>query len=117
MDLLIKGGTLITPAGECQADLGVRDGKISVIGSDLPGTEAEQFIDGRHDRVAHFRDKVVEDLDRAVEIADPARRPSVQAARLAARELVKAPVTGDDTEAWVATVELEVFLRDLIWTS
>ncbi len=36
-DLVIHGGTLVTASGTSQADLGIRDGAIAVIGQDLRG--------------------------------------------------------------------------------
>jgi dihydropyrimidinase len=35
MDLLITGGTLLTPSGECRADVAVHGGEIALIGADL----------------------------------------------------------------------------------
>jgi dihydropyrimidinase len=35
MDLIIKNGTIITPTESFQADLGIKDGKIAVIGTEL----------------------------------------------------------------------------------
>jgi dihydropyrimidinase len=39
-DLIIQDGTLVTSTGICQADLGIRDGKIAEIGQGLSGGEA-----------------------------------------------------------------------------
>jgi dihydroorotase len=46
-DLLIKGGACVLPWGEALADIGVRDGKIAVIGAG-PADTAETTIDARH---------------------------------------------------------------------
>ncbi|MGA2573711.1 MAG: dihydropyrimidinase [Candidatus Methanomethylicaceae archaeon] len=46
MDLLIKGGTLITPTDSIKADIGVDDGKIVAIGTDIPG-KADDVIDAK----------------------------------------------------------------------
>jgi dihydroorotase len=60
-DLVIRGGTLVLPWGETQADVGVRDGRIAAIGGTI---EADETIDaaGLHvlpgliDPHVHFRD-------------------------------------------------------------
>jgi allantoinase len=44
-DLVIRGGTLVTPAGERAADLAVEDGRIAAIAPELPGAAEE--IDAR----------------------------------------------------------------------
>lgn len=44
MDLLIKGGTVVTASGSFPADVAVTDGKITAIGKDLSGT-AEKVVD------------------------------------------------------------------------
>ena len=41
-NLIISGGTLVTAADTYQADIGIQDGKIAVIGRDLKG---EKVID------------------------------------------------------------------------
>ncbi|MDD5987774.1 MAG: dihydropyrimidinase [Eubacteriales bacterium] len=41
MDLLIKGGTIVTAKTSFQADVAVKDGKIAAIGADLPADGAE----------------------------------------------------------------------------
>lgn len=46
MDLLIKNGNLVTPTDTFKADIGVEDGKIVAIGSDLPG-KANEVIDAK----------------------------------------------------------------------
>lgn len=61
-DLLLKGGTAITPGGQVQADIGVKNGKIAAIGS-LVDT-AEKTINCEHltvlpgmiDSQVHFRE-------------------------------------------------------------
>lgn len=66
LDLVVKNGTLVSSAGRMHADLGVKDGKIASIGSDL-GT-AEQLIDARSLHVlpglidvhVHFREPGME---------------------------------------------------------
>lgn len=66
-DLLIAGGTLVTPNGPESADVGVREGKIAAIG-DLSGAEAAERIDaaGLHvlpgviDTQVHFREPGLE---------------------------------------------------------
>jgi allantoinase len=45
-DLVVRGGTLVTPDGPLQADLAVAEGRITAIGPELAGT-AEQEIDAR----------------------------------------------------------------------
>src|SRR5437879_1303328 len=44
-DLIIRGGTLVTEGGLIRADLGVDEGRITAIESELPG--ARQEIDAR----------------------------------------------------------------------
>lgn len=66
-DLLIRGGTLVTPGGEGPADVGLRDGRIASIG-DLATADAEETIDatGLHvlpgviDSQVHFREPGLE---------------------------------------------------------
>ncbi|MCB0219759.1 MAG: dihydroorotase [Chrysiogenetes bacterium] len=66
-DLLILGGTLLTPNGAETADVGVREGKIAAIGS-LSGADAPEKIDaaGLHvlpgviDTQVHFREPGLE---------------------------------------------------------
>lgn len=41
MDLIVKGGTLVTPAGVYRADLGVREGKIESIAAEIPSAGAD----------------------------------------------------------------------------
>ena len=62
-DLIVKGGTLVTPGGRVRADVGARAGRIATIG-DLAGASAAQVIDatGLHvlpgiiDAQCHFRE-------------------------------------------------------------
>ena len=44
-DLVVRGGRLITPDGERNADLSIEDGRITAIAEELPGAETE--IDAR----------------------------------------------------------------------
>ncbi len=48
LDLVVRGGTVATAASLGPADIGVRDGKIAVIGSDLPPGEREIDATGRY---------------------------------------------------------------------
>jgi allantoinase len=41
VDLLLRGGTLVTPAGLAQADLAIADEQICALGPDLPGVGGE----------------------------------------------------------------------------
>ena len=45
MDLLIKNGTLVSPAGFTKADVGVTDGKIEAVAADLDPKKAEKVVD------------------------------------------------------------------------
>ena len=62
-ELILRGGTVFTPSGEIRADIGVRDGRISVIG-DLDSEEAAHVLPCRHlhvlpgviDTQVHFRE-------------------------------------------------------------
>ena len=40
-DLIVRGGTLVTPDGTMRADLAIEDGRIAAIGPDLPGAQHE----------------------------------------------------------------------------
>ena len=44
MELLIRGGTVVTASGSFEADVAVDNGKITAIGKDLPVT-ADQIVD------------------------------------------------------------------------
>lgn len=62
-DLVIRGGTCLTPAGRVVTDVGVRDGRIAAIGR-LDGTPADDVVDagglhvlpGAIDSQVHFRE-------------------------------------------------------------
>ena len=43
-DLVVRGGTVVTPSGPVATDLGVRDGRIAAFG-DLAGAEAATTLD------------------------------------------------------------------------
>jgi allantoinase len=47
-DLVIRGGTLVTPAGVHRADLAIDDGAISEVAGDVPGGRQEIDADGLH---------------------------------------------------------------------
>ncbi|MDR3207821.1 MAG: dihydropyrimidinase [Oscillospiraceae bacterium] len=44
MDILFKRGTVVAPSGRFRADVGVRDGRIALLGEDL-GAEAGELVD------------------------------------------------------------------------
>lgn len=62
-DLVIRGGTCVTPAGRARADVGVRDGRIAALGA-LDAAQAKEVLDaaGLHvlpgviDPQVHFRE-------------------------------------------------------------
>ena len=62
-DLIVRGGTLVTPSGRVEADLAIRDGRIAGLG-DHAGDSAAEVIDaaGLHvlpgviDTQVHFRE-------------------------------------------------------------
>jgi len=62
-DLLVRGGTLVTPSGIAEGDVGIRGGKIAAIGA-LPGARAASVIEARGlhvlpgliDTQVHFRE-------------------------------------------------------------
>jgi dihydroorotase len=66
-DLLLRGGTCVTPAGVAEADVGVRHGRIAAIG-ELTNAEATEVVDcgGLHvlpgviDTQVHFREPGLE---------------------------------------------------------
>ena len=66
-DMILKGGTVVSPGGEDRADVGVRDGKIAEIG-DLATAHAGEVVDckGLHvlpgviDSQVHFREPGLE---------------------------------------------------------
>ena len=37
MELLIKGGTVVTAGSSFNADIGIQDGKVTQIGGEMPG--------------------------------------------------------------------------------
>src|SRR5436853_6727381 len=47
-DLVLRGGTLVTPEGVERADLGIEDGQIQAIGPELPGATEEIDAHGLH---------------------------------------------------------------------
>lgn len=47
MDLIFRGGTIVTDGLEIQADLGVTNGRVSHIGVDLQGDERTQSLDAQ----------------------------------------------------------------------
>jgi dihydroorotase len=66
-DLVLKGGTVVTPAGEARADIGVRGGRIAAIGAIGPGLAGETVdVTGLHilpgviDSQVHFREPGME---------------------------------------------------------
>jgi dihydroorotase len=66
-DLILKGGTVVTPGGQAPADVGVRNGKIASVGS-FDGSQAGEVFDakGLHvlpgviDSQVHFREPGLE---------------------------------------------------------
>src|SRR6266487_4702058 len=62
LDLLVRGGTLVSSNGQVRADLGVRDGRIAAVGFDLGPAAEEVDASGRHllpgliDVHVHFRE-------------------------------------------------------------
>jgi dihydroorotase len=66
-DLILRGGTCVTPAGVAEADVGVRQGRIAAIG-ELTNAEAAEIVDcgGLHvlpgviDTQVHFREPGLE---------------------------------------------------------
>lgn len=62
-DLVLRGGTCVTPAGRAQADVGVRDGRIAALGT-VDASQAKEVLDatGLHvlpgviDPQVHFRE-------------------------------------------------------------
>ena len=62
-DLVIHGGTVFTPGGPVETDVGVKDGKIAAIGALAPGRGAQAFdatgltvLPGLIDEQVHFRE-------------------------------------------------------------
>ncbi len=46
-DTLIQGGTVVTASDTYASDVGIRDGRVAAIGSDLPRESAKQALDAR----------------------------------------------------------------------
>lgn len=44
-DLLIRGGTVVTPSGSREADVAIRDGAIAAVDPDIPVDAAERLVD------------------------------------------------------------------------
>ncbi|NWG47086.1 MAG: dihydroorotase [Alphaproteobacteria bacterium] len=66
-DLVLSGGTLVTPAGRLEADLGIRDGRIAAIGAlgRVPAAERRpvrglHVLPGVIDSQVHFREPGLE---------------------------------------------------------
>lgn len=61
-DLVVRGGTVVTPERLCQADVAIEDGRITAVSPDLPGAAAEidaggQFVfPGLIDAHLHFNE-------------------------------------------------------------
>ena len=47
MDTIIKGGTIVTPHEKYEADIGIKDGKIAVIGDNLKTNGDTKVIDAK----------------------------------------------------------------------
>src|SRR5574344_928337 len=47
MDLLIKGGTLVTAESTFKADIAVKDGKITAIGANLKPIKGTEVVDAK----------------------------------------------------------------------
>lgn len=66
LDLLIKNGTLVTSSGQVPADLGVKDGRIAALGTDLGTADQEieagslHVLPGLVDPHVHFREPGME---------------------------------------------------------
>ena len=62
-DLLVHGGTVVTPAGTARADIGIKDGRIEAVG-DLGAAPAAERLSARGlhvlpgviDSQVHFRE-------------------------------------------------------------
>ncbi|XVQ07329.1 allantoinase AllB [Spirillospora sp. CA-255316] len=61
-ELVVRGGTIVTPDGRIRADLGVRDGSVCAVGAGLPPASREVdatgllVLPGLVDAHVHFRD-------------------------------------------------------------
>ena len=66
-DLLVKGGTVVTPMGAAEADVAIADGRFAALGAFDPGQAAETFdatglhvLPGAIDTQVHFREPGLE---------------------------------------------------------
>jgi allantoinase len=62
-DLIVRGGTLVTPEGQQESDIGISDGKITAVEPELGGTASEEvtasglhIFPGAIDAHAHFNE-------------------------------------------------------------
>jgi allantoinase len=62
-DLIIRGGTLVTPEGQQESDIGISDGKITTVEPELEGTASEEvtasglhILPGAIDAHVHFNE-------------------------------------------------------------
>ena len=104
-DLLIRGGTAVTPWGEIQTDIGARDGRIVTLAAAASDT-AERTLDARHlhvlpgliDPHVHLRDPG----DASVESIPTGTRAAVLGGIATVFDMPNtAPaITGADTLAW-----------------
>ncbi len=104
-DMILKGGTLVLPWGQEQADVGVRDGRIAAIGA-LAGAEAATTLDcaklhvlpGLIDAHVHLR----EPGDPAVETIETGTRAAVLGGLAAVFDMPNtAPsITSSEQLAW-----------------
>ena len=104
-DMILKGGTLVLPWGQEQADIGVRDGRIAAIGA-LSGAEAVTTLDCAHlhvlpgliDAHVHLR----EPGDPAVETIETGTRAAVLGGLAAVFDMPNtAPsITSSEQLAW-----------------
>jgi dihydroorotase len=66
LDLLVKGGTLVTSRGRVRADLGIRNGRVAAVGADLGPATSEvdasrlHVLPGLVDIHVHFREPGME---------------------------------------------------------
>jgi dihydropyrimidinase len=47
LDVIVRGGTIVTADGRSEADVGIRDGRVQAIGPHLPGGAGAREIDAR----------------------------------------------------------------------
>lgn len=114
-DMILKGGTLVLPWGQEQADVGVRDGRIAAIGA-LSGAEANTTLDCSHlhvlpgliDAHVHLR----EPGDPAVETIETGTRAAVLGGLAAVFDMPNtAPsITSSEQLAWKRD-----FIRGRAW--